>query len=80
MFNVLKSVFGTKNDRELKLLKPLVDIINSLKNQCQALSLTNPIRVLFNLIAVRDSQLELPAFAGTGHRGHRLPSDGRMTS
>lgn len=38
MFNPLKAVFGTKNDRDLKALKPLVQKINSLEEQMKKLS------------------------------------------
>ncbi len=36
--SVLKKVFGTKNDRELKRIRPIVDKINSLEPQMKALS------------------------------------------
>ena len=36
--NLLKSVFGSKNERELKQLAPLVERINSLEPEFQALS------------------------------------------
>lgn len=35
--NVLKKVFGTRNERELKKLNPLVDRINQLENSVQSL-------------------------------------------
>jgi preprotein translocase subunit SecA len=36
--NVLTKVFGSKNERELKKIKPIVDRINSLEPQIQAMS------------------------------------------
>ena len=33
MFNVLKTIFGTKNDRELRTISPLLVKINALENQ-----------------------------------------------
>jgi preprotein translocase subunit SecA len=36
--NVIKKVFGTKQDRDIKALKPLVDQINALEPQMQQLS------------------------------------------
>jgi preprotein translocase subunit SecA len=36
--NVLNKIFGSKNDRELKKLQPLVEQINSLEEEIQALS------------------------------------------
>jgi len=39
MFNsILKAVFGTKHEREMKLLRPLVEKINALEPQMKALS------------------------------------------
>ncbi|MBI5599583.1 MAG: hypothetical protein HY890_07575, partial [Deltaproteobacteria bacterium] len=35
--SVLKKVFGTKNDRELKRIAPLVEAVNSLEPRMQAL-------------------------------------------
>ena len=35
---IMKKVFGTKQDRDLKLLKPLVDKINSLEEKMKKLS------------------------------------------
>ena len=37
MLNVLKKVFGTKQDRDIKALKPILDQINSLEPQMQKL-------------------------------------------
>ena len=36
--NVLKKVFGSKNEREINKLRPIVDEINALEPQMQALS------------------------------------------
>ena len=36
--NIARKIFGTKNDRELKKLKPVVDKINALEGKMQALS------------------------------------------
>ena len=38
MFNILQSVFGSKNDREVKKLNKLVQSINALESSCQALT------------------------------------------
>ena len=38
MFNPLQLIFGTKYERDLKKLKPLVEVINSLETQMQKLS------------------------------------------
>ncbi|MDF1592622.1 MAG: preprotein translocase subunit SecA [Desulfobacterales bacterium] len=38
MFNFLTKVFGSKNERELKKLAPIVEIINTLESKMQALS------------------------------------------
>ena len=36
--NILAKIFGTRNDREIKKLQPLVDKINKLEPKIQALS------------------------------------------
>ena len=36
--NILKSVFGTANDRTVRLLQPKVDAINALEPELEALS------------------------------------------
>ena len=38
MFNILQAVFGSKNDREVKKLNKLVQSINALESDCQALT------------------------------------------
>ena len=38
MFNILQTVFGSKNDREIKKLKKIVQSINALESQYQGLS------------------------------------------
>lgn len=38
MLNILQAIFGSKNDREIKRLKKLVNNINALESSCQALS------------------------------------------
>ena len=38
VFNLLTKVFGSKNERELKQIQPLVDKINALEPEVQALS------------------------------------------
>jgi preprotein translocase subunit SecA len=38
VFNFLTKVFGSKNERELKLLQPLVDSINALEPEMQAMN------------------------------------------
>ena len=38
MFNFLTKVFGSKNERELKKLSPIIDIINTLESKMQAFS------------------------------------------
>ena len=38
MLGAIKKVFGTKQDRDLKALRPIVDIINSLESSMQSLS------------------------------------------
>ena len=38
MFNILQAVFGSKNDREVKKLNKLVQSINALESNCQALT------------------------------------------
>ncbi|MFG1514208.1 hypothetical protein ABMA71_06315, partial [Halobacteriovorax sp. ZH3_bin.1] len=38
MFNPLKSFFGTKHDRDIKKLMPIVNEINSLEAQMEKLS------------------------------------------
>ncbi len=38
MLNVIKKVFGTKQDRDIKLMKPILDKINSLEATYQAMS------------------------------------------
>ncbi len=38
MMNVIKKVFGTKQDRDIKALKPIVDKVNALESQMQSLS------------------------------------------
>ncbi len=38
MLNILQAIFGSKNDREVKRLKKLVNNINALESSCQALS------------------------------------------
>ena len=38
VFNLLTKVFGSKNERELKQIQPLVDKINTLEPSVQALS------------------------------------------
>ena len=38
MFNVLKSLFGTKNDRELRTMSPILNKINRLEEKMQILS------------------------------------------
>ncbi len=35
---ILKSIFGTKHDREMKAIKPIVDRINSLEPAVQQMS------------------------------------------
>ena len=37
VFNLLTKVFGSKNERELKQIQPLVDKINALEPEVQAL-------------------------------------------
>ena len=36
--NLIKTLFGTKNDRDIKRLQPMVDRINELEKSYQALS------------------------------------------
>jgi preprotein translocase subunit SecA len=36
--NLIKTIFGTKNDRDLKRMQPLVDQINELEKSYQSLS------------------------------------------
>ena len=36
--NILKSIFGSKNERDLKLMEPLVQAINDLEPGIQSLS------------------------------------------
>lgn len=38
MFNILQSIFGSKNDREVKKLNKIVQSINALESQCQGMS------------------------------------------
>jgi len=38
MFNILQTIFGSKNDREVKKLNKLVQSINALESTCQALT------------------------------------------
>ncbi|HBD22809.1 MAG TPA: preprotein translocase subunit SecA [Oceanospirillaceae bacterium] len=38
MFNILQSIFGSKNDREVKKLNKIVQSINDLESQCQGMS------------------------------------------
>ena len=38
MFNIIKSLFGDSNDREVKRLRPVVDQINGLEPKYQAMS------------------------------------------
>ncbi len=38
MLNVLKSIFGTKNDRELRTISPILNKINALEEKTQSLS------------------------------------------
>jgi preprotein translocase subunit SecA len=38
MFNILQTIFGSKNDREVKKLNKLVQSINALEGTCQALT------------------------------------------
>jgi len=38
MLNVIKGIFGTKSDRDLKLLKPVIQKINSLEKEMQSKS------------------------------------------
>ncbi len=38
MLNILKTLFGTKNDRELKTIAPILERINSLEPSLQTLS------------------------------------------
>ena len=38
MFNPLKSIFGTKHERDVKAMRPLIAQINSLEEQMQKLS------------------------------------------
>ena len=38
MFGILKKVFGSKHDRDIRLLRPLVDRINTLEEEYQGLS------------------------------------------
>ncbi len=38
MITQLKKIFGTKQDRDVKLMQPLVDIINSMESEMQKLS------------------------------------------
>lgn len=41
MFNILQSIFGSKNDREVKKLNKIVQSINALESQCQGMSDTD---------------------------------------
>ena len=36
--NILKKLFGTKHDRDIKLIRPIVDKINSLEANMEKLS------------------------------------------
>ena len=38
MFNILQSIFGSKNDREVQKLNKIVQSINALESQCQGMS------------------------------------------
>ena len=38
MLNTIKRIFGTRNDRELKQMKPILDGINKLESHMQKLS------------------------------------------
>ncbi len=38
MFNFLTKVFGSKNEREIKRLEPVVEIINGLEKEMKAKS------------------------------------------
>ncbi|HUD00195.1 MAG TPA: hypothetical protein VMR88_17005, partial [Candidatus Polarisedimenticolaceae bacterium] len=38
MLNLIKKIVGTKNDREVKRIRPYVEKINSLEEQCRSLS------------------------------------------
>ena len=40
MLNLIKKIVGTKNDREIKRIRPYVETINSFEAQFQALEMT----------------------------------------
>ena len=49
MFNPLHIIFGTKYDRDLKKLKPLVEVINSLEEKMKQMKKGEPRRGVTNM-------------------------------